>query len=98
MGAAPVRPSARQSRCMSAIEAVTNMAVGLVLAVVTQIVCFPSLGLALSFGDHVQLAGRFTLVSLLRGYALRRPCAARARAGPRCARPCRGTPTVSPPT
>ena len=39
-----------QSRPMSLIEALTNVAVGYVLAVATQIVVFPIFGLAAALG------------------------------------------------
>ena len=61
-----------QSRRMSLIEAITNVAVGYALAVVTQIVVFPRFGLHASLGDNLALGLVFTTISLTRGYALRR--------------------------
>jgi hypothetical protein len=61
-----------QSRRMSLIEAITNVAVGYELAVVTQIVVFPWFGLHASLGDDLALSVVFTAISLIRGYALRR--------------------------
>ena len=61
-----------QSRRMSLIEAITNVAVGYALAVVTQIVVFPWFGLHASLGDNLALGLVFTAISLIRGYALRR--------------------------
>ena len=61
-----------QSRRMSLIEAVTNVAVGYVLAVVTQFMVFPWFGLHPSLGENLALGGVFTTISLMRGYALRR--------------------------
>jgi hypothetical protein len=57
---------------MSLIEAVTNVAVGYVLAVATQIIVFPWFGLHASLGENLTLGGVFTAISLLRSYALRR--------------------------
>jgi hypothetical protein len=62
----------RQSRMMSLVEAVTNVAVGLVVAVATQIAVFPVLGLQASLGQNLKLALVFTGVSIARSYALRR--------------------------
>ena len=62
----------RQSRRMSLIETVTNVAVGYALAVATQIVVFPWFGLHPSLGENLALGGVFTAISLIRGYALRR--------------------------
>ncbi|MBO6885426.1 MAG: hypothetical protein JJ869_17875 [Marivita sp.] len=61
-----------QSRRMSLIEAITNVAVGYALAVVTQMLVFPWFGLHASLGDNLALGLVFTAVSLIRSYALRR--------------------------
>jgi hypothetical protein len=61
-----------QSRRMSLIETVTNVAVGYVLAVATQIIVFPWFGLRPSIGQNLALGGVFVGISLLRSYALRR--------------------------
>jgi len=61
-----------QSRRMSLIEAITNVAVGYVLAVASQIVVFPWFGVQASLGENLALGGVFTCISLLRSYALRR--------------------------
>jgi putative effector of murein hydrolase len=57
---------------MSLIEAVTNVAVGYVLAVITQIVVFPWFGIQPSLGENLAIGSIFTGISLLRSYALRR--------------------------
>jgi hypothetical protein len=61
-----------QSRKMSLIEAVTNVAVGYGLAVVTQIIVFPWFGLVAALGEHLTIGLAFVAVSLARGYLLRR--------------------------
>ena len=61
-----------QSRTMSLIEAVTNVVVGYVLAVATQIVVFPRFGLQPSLGENLAIGTVFVGVSLLRSYVLRR--------------------------
>jgi len=61
-----------QSRRMSMVEAISNVALGYALAVATQIVVFPWFGLHPSLGENLALGGVFTTISLLRGYALRR--------------------------
>lgn len=61
-----------QSRRMSLIEAVTNVALGYVLAVATQMLVFPWFGLHASLGDNLVLGAVFTAISLVRSYALRR--------------------------
>ena len=61
-----------QSRAMSFVEAVTNVVVGFRLALLTQVLVFPVFGIVMSFDQHVSIAVIFTLVSLARGYVLRR--------------------------
>jgi hypothetical protein len=61
-----------QSRTMSLVEAVTNVAVGYGLAVITQIVVFPWFGLEAALGEHLAIGAAFVGVSLARGYLLRR--------------------------
>jgi len=61
-----------QSRRLSLVEAITNVAVGYVLAVLTQIVVFPWFGIHPSLGENLAIGSIFTGISLLRSYALRR--------------------------
>ena len=62
----------RQSRLMSLVEAVTNVAVGYGVAVVTQLLVFPMFGLATTLGQNLAIGAIFTTVSLARSYVLRR--------------------------
>lgn len=62
----------RQSRVMSMVEAVTNVVVGYVLAIATQIVVFPWFGIETGIGEHLMIGLAFLGVSLARGYLLRR--------------------------
>jgi len=61
-----------QTRRMSLIEAVANVGVGYALAVAAQIVVFPWFGLEASIGENLAIGALVTLISLIRGYALRR--------------------------
>ncbi|MDT8858564.1 hypothetical protein RNZ50_26785 [Paracoccaceae bacterium Fryx2] len=61
-----------QSRRMSLIEAITNVAVGYGLAVATQIVVFPWFGLHPSLSENLTIGAIFLGISLLRSYTLRR--------------------------
>ena len=61
-----------QSRLMSGVEAVANVAVVYGVAVGTQIVVFPWFGLHASLGDTLAIGAIFTIVSLARSYVLRR--------------------------
>ena len=62
----------KQSRLMSLIEAITNVIVGYGVAVMTQILIFPIFGLQTTLGQNLAMGGIFTIVSLLRSFALRR--------------------------
>ena len=62
----------RQSRRMSLIEAITNVVVGYVLAVVTQLIVFPWFGLHPSLGENLAIGAVFVGISLMRSYLLRR--------------------------
>ena len=58
-----------QSRADSLLEATTNVALGLVLALVTQALVYPLFGIATAFVTDGALI--FTLVSLARSYLVR---------------------------
>jgi hypothetical protein len=62
----------RQSRIMSLVEATTNVAVGYVLAIATQLAVFPMFGIEAAFAEHLAIGLAFVAVSLARGYLLRR--------------------------
>ena len=57
---------------MSGVEAVTNVAVGYGVAVGTQLVVFPWFGLDVPMTDTLLIGAVFTVVSIVRSYALRR--------------------------
>ena len=62
----------QQSRLMSLAESVTNVVIGYVLAIATQIVVFPWFGIETGLGEHLTIGLAFVGVSLARGYLLRR--------------------------
>jgi hypothetical protein len=61
-----------QSRTLSAIEAATNVIFGWMIALITQALVFPALGMQVTLWQNLTISGVFTAVSFLRGYALRR--------------------------
>ena len=65
-------PASRQSRTMSLVEAIANVAVGYGVAVVTQILIFPVFGLHTTLAQNLKMGAVFTIVSIARSYALRR--------------------------
>ena len=61
-----------QSRRMSFVEATTNVVVGYVLAIATQLLVFPIFGLEAALQENLAIGLAFVAVSLARGYVLRR--------------------------
>jgi hypothetical protein len=57
---------------MSLIEAVANVGVGYTVAVLTQLLVFPLFGMTTTLANNLEIAAAFTVVSLVRSYALRR--------------------------
>jgi hypothetical protein len=57
---------------MSFAEALTNVVAGYLIALATQLLLFPLLGVHLSTVENATIAGVFTIVSILRSYCLRR--------------------------
>ena len=62
----------KQSRLMSLVESLANVLVGYVVAVVTQMAVFPLFGLAVTVTENLLIGLIFTVVSIVRNYALRR--------------------------
>ncbi|MFC5385446.1 hypothetical protein ACFPLB_05620 [Aquamicrobium segne] len=62
----------KQSRIMSLVESLTNVAVGYGIAVVTQILVFPLFGLSTTLAENMAMGAIFTVVSIARSYCLRR--------------------------
>lgn len=61
-----------QSRLMSAVETATNIAVGLVVSFIAQLVIFDVYDISITVSQNVEITLFFTLVSIVRSYALRR--------------------------
>lgn len=61
-----------QTRTRSALEAIANVLIGYWVAVAAQVVIFPLFGFHASTGQHMAIGALFTVVSLVRSYALRR--------------------------
>ena len=62
----------KQTRLMSLVEAVANVIVGYGVAVVTQTLIFPVLGLHTTLAQNLKMGAVFTVVSIARSFALRR--------------------------
>jgi hypothetical protein len=61
-----------QSKFFSLIEALTNTAVGFVVALLSQLMVFPCFGIHLGTLQNLQIVGIFTAISVARSYLIRR--------------------------
>lgn len=57
---------------MSFVEALANVWVGYGVAVLTQVLVFPLFGLSTTLAQNLQMGAAFTVVSIIRSFALRR--------------------------
>lgn len=62
----------KQSRVMSLVESLANVAVGYGLAVITQLLVFPLFGLHTTLAENMTIGAIFTVVSIARSFTLRR--------------------------
>lgn len=69
-----------QSKLGSLIEAAINILIGFVIAILSQIVVFPLVGIhGVPLTTNLQIGAYFTLISLVRSYVIRRWFNARLR-------------------
>lgn len=61
-----------QSRFHSVLEAVANTAVGYLVALASQLAVFPMFDIHIPFSSNLAIGAWFTVISLVRGYVLRR--------------------------
>jgi hypothetical protein len=61
-----------QSRKQSLAEAATNIAIGYAIAIASQLVIFPAVGVEASLSQNLTIGVGFTVVSLVRQYLVRR--------------------------
>lgn len=70
--AAPAPAQHQQTRLGSLLETVANTAIGFGIAMLANHLVMPAFGHALSVGDNFWITCIFTVISLVRGYVLRR--------------------------
>jgi membrane protein implicated in regulation of membrane protease activity len=68
-----------QSRLESLIESVVNILIGYCIALASQLILFPLFSIHISLSTNLQIGAWFTVISLIRSYALRRWFNARLR-------------------
>jgi len=62
----------KQTRLISFIEAVANVIIGYCVALCSQLIIFPFVGINVSLNTNFIIGFWFTLVSLIRSYIIRR--------------------------
>ena len=61
-----------QTRLMSMVETITNVAIGLVVSFLSQVVIFKLYDIHISLAQNLEMTLYFTVVSIIRSYVLRR--------------------------
>ena len=61
-----------QTRLQSLIEALVNVALGMVISVLLSLVVYPAFGHAFTLAQNIGITGIFTVASILRSYVVRR--------------------------
>lgn len=62
----------KQSRAMSLVESIANVAIGYGVAVLSQMLVFPLFGISASLRDNLLIGLVFTAISIARSFMLRR--------------------------
>ena len=61
-----------QTKKHSLMESLVNVVIGYFIAVVSQIIIFPFFGIVISLYDNLLIGMWFTIISIIRSYAIRR--------------------------
>ncbi|MFH0267196.1 DUF7220 family protein [Vibrio rumoiensis] len=61
-----------QTKKQSIFESMMNVVIGYLVALLSQLVIFPLFGLDVPFSDNLLIGLWFTIISIVRSYALRR--------------------------
>ena len=62
----------KQSKKMSALEAITNTVAGLLTSFLIQVIIYPVLGIPVTIGQNIIITAVFFAASFLRSYIIRR--------------------------
>lgn len=61
-----------QSKRHSLVESVTNTFIGFFVSLLIQVVLYPIMDIPVTFGQNILITMIFTIVSIIRGYVIRR--------------------------
>jgi hypothetical protein len=65
-------PTHGQSRLASLTETLVSVAIGYIVALATQLAIFPILDIPVTFSQNLTISTVFTIISVIRSYAVRR--------------------------
>ena len=54
------------------IESISNVAIGYMVALASQLAIFPMFGIHIPLSDNIAIGAWFTVISIIRSYAVRR--------------------------
>ena len=61
-----------QSKAQSLIESITNILIGYIVAILSQLIVFPLFNINIPLKDNILIGVYFTAISLMRSYLVRR--------------------------
>ena len=67
-----VNGASGQTKLQSLIESIANIVIGYLVALASQLAVFPLFGINIPLSDNLLIGFWFTVVSLIRSYAVRR--------------------------
>lgn len=62
----------RQAKIHSFIESISNIVIGYTVALISQLLVFPMFDIHIPFSSNLKIGAWFTLISIIRSYAIRR--------------------------
>jgi hypothetical protein len=60
----------RQSKISSLVEALVNISIGYFVALASQLIVFPMVGIHIPLSTNIEIGAWFTLISLIRSYII----------------------------
>lgn len=61
-----------QTKKQSLSESITNIIIGYIVALISQLIVFPVVGVESTFSQNIKISLYFTVISLVRSYVIRR--------------------------
>lgn len=68
-----------QTKRLSLIESVTQTCIGFLVSLLVQVIIYPLMGIPVTISQNIVITAVFTVVSIVRGYLIRRWYERRAR-------------------